>query len=960
MKKQGLGIVVRSALIFVVAIILVVGIVNPVFGYESPGHNESLETRSDGKKDYLIGFYREPGRMEVNMVELLGGEIFRQFEFIDVIAATMTPEAASKLAGDRSVKYIEIDAPVYATNQDVPWGIERVFGNESYEFDTWNYTRGDGVAVAILDSGISINHEDLHSQILGGINTLQGARPDNYNDGHGHGTHVAGTVAAIDNDLGVVGVGPEIGLYAVKVMDDQGRGTWSSVAAGIEWTVEQNIPLLNMSLGGADGQTLRDACNAAHAAGHLLVAAAGNSGNYSGTGNNVVYPAGYDNVIAVAASDRNDNRSFFSSTGPQVELIAPGQGILSTWVFNTYTAASGTSMASPHVAGVAALTWAANPDLTHEEVRALLQDTAEDLNLPANHQGLGMVRADLAVRAALDSVEPAIGSIEGVVAGEGDVVLEGASVVVEGTDLAVTTDSDGYYHLEDVPAGEHDVSVTAEGYHERTITVTVEKDATTSQNFLLDRIIPAYTIVATSGSGGEIKPSAAVTVYEGEDQTFMIIPDNNYIIEDVLIDDESVGAVSSYTFNNVTSDHTIHADFTSTDAYTVSGRVTDQDGEALAGVSVVLEETGLSAVTGSDGSYQIPGVLEGTYMITAAKDGYNSASTEVTVSEDLSGVDFTLTSKAGNIYTIMSTAGEGGEIEPSAAVAVYAGESQSFTISPDRGYVISEVLVDDASVGAVDSYTFENVYSDHTIHADFEVTPTYKIKGRVTDSDGDPLERAVLVLHKRWLIAITEADGTYEFSGLKEGTYKVSALMNDYEIKTREITISEDTSDLDFVLTKREESTYTITSSAGSGGQISPSKQVNVKAGESITFDIKPNAGYIIGDVLVDGESVNPVESYTFDDVKSDHAIQAEFAATSTYSLMGFFNIFIYNVQEIAFDRPEGSLYHLLNDNEGFNSLFTAQEDSLDLNTFQEAFNKEEMVAIYKELLPLLTAIENK
>ena len=186
-------------------------------------------------------------------------------------------------------------------------------------------------------------------------------------------------------------------------MSDEGRGTISSVVAGIEWAVEQGIAVMNMSLGSKAGsETLREACDRAYERGHLLVAAAGNAGEPSGEGEDVIYPAAYSSVIAVAASDVLDRRADFSSTGPEVELIAPGVDVDSTWPGDEYHEAKGTSAAAPHVAGVAALVWAANPDLTNVQVRQVLRDTAEDLGLDANHQGYGLVRADSAVARAPD------------------------------------------------------------------------------------------------------------------------------------------------------------------------------------------------------------------------------------------------------------------------------------------------------------------------------------------------------------------------------------------------------------------------------------------------------------------------------------------------------------------------------------------------------------------------------
>ena len=170
---------------------------------------------SSEKIDVLIGFHQAPGYSEQNMVRAYGGEIYREFTIVNVIAARMTPQAVDALAQNPRVRYVEPDSPVYAFSQTVPWGIDRVFGDESYYFPTWDITKGSGIAVAVLDTGIEESHEDL--TVLGGTNTIDGTHWGA--DGHGHGTHVAGTVAALDNKVGVVGVGPQIGLYAVKVLD---------------------------------------------------------------------------------------------------------------------------------------------------------------------------------------------------------------------------------------------------------------------------------------------------------------------------------------------------------------------------------------------------------------------------------------------------------------------------------------------------------------------------------------------------------------------------------------------------------------------------------------------------------------------------------------------------------------------------------------------------------------------
>ncbi len=399
-KSLGKGLVI----LLVVTMLFSLGAVNLSTAQALPGPDDTVFSSTNEKVDVLIGFYQTPGPSERTLVRAHGGEIYRQFTIVDTIAATMTLQAADALTQNSSVRYVEPDGPVHALDQTVPWGIDRVFGDEEYKFATWDDSTGVGMAVAIIDTGIDEVHEDL-PELLGGVNTIDDTHWGD--DGSGHGTHVAGTVAALDNDMGVVGVAPKADLYAVKVLDDGGSGTISSVVKGIEWANEQEIPVMNMSLGTADHyQTLQDACDSAYSTGHLLVAAAGNSGNPPGRGESVGYPAAYNSVIAVAASTNNDNRASFSSTGPEVEIIAPGSSILSTTPGNSYETNSGTSMASPHVAGAAALAWAGNSDLTNAEIREILQDTAEDLGLSSNHQGYGMVRADWAVSAVLDVEKP--------------------------------------------------------------------------------------------------------------------------------------------------------------------------------------------------------------------------------------------------------------------------------------------------------------------------------------------------------------------------------------------------------------------------------------------------------------------------------------------------------------------------------------------------------------------------
>jgi subtilisin len=342
----------------------------------------------------LLGF---EGPLSVSRMGVMGRglvgqglEVVHSFRLMPVMAIrSPLGETASGSLDLPGLSFVEPNGQVLAL-ETVPWGVERVGAPAVQRQFT-----GVGVSVAILDTGIDSRHEDL--RVLGGASFVGG----DHEDRNGHGTHVAGTVAGLGTRRGVVGVAPGARLYAVKVLDDQGVGTWLSVARGIEWAVRNNLRVLNLSLGSPQAsRTLELACQEAEDAGLLLVGAAGNSGDPGGAESSVNYPAAFEQVVAVAASDRANRRAPWSSTGRQVELIAPGTDILSTTPGNRYTQLSGTSMACPHVSGSAALVWSAAPELSARQVRQILGATAENLGMNRDAQGRGLVRVDRAVEEA--------------------------------------------------------------------------------------------------------------------------------------------------------------------------------------------------------------------------------------------------------------------------------------------------------------------------------------------------------------------------------------------------------------------------------------------------------------------------------------------------------------------------------------------------------------------------------
>ncbi|MFC1679417.1 S8 family peptidase [Elusimicrobiota bacterium] len=267
------------------------------------------------------------------------------------------------------------------TDEKVLWGIKRVKAPS-----IWQTTTGKGVKVAIIDTGIDYTHPDIAPNYVGGYNAVD-PEADPMDD-HGHGTHVAGTIGAAAAEM-VVGVAPRASLYGVKVLDANGGGSYATIIAGIQWAVENRMDVVNMSLGGPSIEALEEAVKKAAEAGVVIVAAAGNDPNAS-----VSAPARYPETIAVSASTFEDELAFFSTTGPEIDFIAPGHEIDSCWIGGQVARLSGTSMASPHVAGLAALAVSMGAKGV-DEVRTKLRQAAVELpELSATDQGYGMIEAD--------------------------------------------------------------------------------------------------------------------------------------------------------------------------------------------------------------------------------------------------------------------------------------------------------------------------------------------------------------------------------------------------------------------------------------------------------------------------------------------------------------------------------------------------------------------------------------
>lgn len=312
-------------------------------------------------------------------------------------SARMPAVVADLLAQDPRVAYVQKDEVVQISAQTVPTGVNRADADASPTANINGTDERVDVDVAVIDTGADLTHPDLNvytagKKSCGLLNILSGAR-----DGHGHGTHVSGTIGALDNGDGVVGMAPGARIWPVKVLSDSGFGLTSDIVCGIDYVTAHadEIEVANMSLGGAgaddgncgntDGDAQHQAICRAVAAGITFVVAAGNDAADSAGS----VPASYDEVITVSAladfdgvpggaaastcrADQDDTIADFSNYGADVDIIAPGTCILSTWKQGGYSTISGTSMASPHVAGAAALYKATHPGASPADVKAAL------------------------------------------------------------------------------------------------------------------------------------------------------------------------------------------------------------------------------------------------------------------------------------------------------------------------------------------------------------------------------------------------------------------------------------------------------------------------------------------------------------------------------------------------------------------------------------------------------------
>ncbi|MEK7664668.1 MAG: S8 family serine peptidase [Patescibacteria group bacterium] len=332
-------------------------------------------------------------------------------------ALNNTSQTIYKGSGNPSLP-VDTSKPMGAGNNDADVDFEEAWNDFSaFAFST--------AVVAVIDSGIDETHLDLKNKIWKNLGEIIGNRKDDDGNGfvddvwgwdfvrndnaphdkYGHGTHVSGIASAeTNNGNGIAGIGfsNTIRIMPIQVLNDQGSGFTSNVAKGIRYAADNGAKVINLSLGGSNSTTLKNAIDYAFSKGMVIVAAAGN--NYGGA---VIYPAAYENVIAVSATNYNDQIAGFSSVGPEVDVAAPGENVFSTFPSYKFTigtkygraryydVGSGTSMAAPQVTGLAGLLFAQDPNRNNATVRSIIQNTVDDLGNTGLDNNFGYGRINI-------------------------------------------------------------------------------------------------------------------------------------------------------------------------------------------------------------------------------------------------------------------------------------------------------------------------------------------------------------------------------------------------------------------------------------------------------------------------------------------------------------------------------------------------------------------------------------
>ncbi|MEX2012843.1 MAG: S8 family peptidase [Candidatus Levyibacteriota bacterium] len=347
--------------------------------YRRISQESSIPVGTSSTEEILVGFRPEVSSGRRDFIHQQNrASIKRNIQQIDthvvkVPAGATVSEIIDTYRALPEVEYAEPNflAKAFLTPNDPlfndQWNLKKILAEDSYDV-----VKGGFGPIAIIDTGVDGTHTDLSGLVLEGYNTID--ENTNTSDDHGHGTHVAGVASAqTDNANGIASISYQSSILPVKVLKSDGTGTYDDLSEGIIYAADKGARLVNLSLGGSsDSTTLKRAVEYAQARGSILVAAAGNNGNDA-----PVYPAAYSGVLAVSASDQNDNLASFSSYGNNIFVSSPGVSITSSVPGNSYNKYSGTSMSAPHLAGLLVLALSAKPSLSNSELIDQVKNNAE-------------------------------------------------------------------------------------------------------------------------------------------------------------------------------------------------------------------------------------------------------------------------------------------------------------------------------------------------------------------------------------------------------------------------------------------------------------------------------------------------------------------------------------------------------------------------------------------------------
>ncbi len=449
----------------------------------------------------------------------------------------------------------------------------------------------------------------------------------------------------------------------------------------------------------------------------------------------------------------------------------------------------------------------------------------------------------------------------------GSISPSGAISVSDGGSQTFTMSPNSGYEVDTVTVnGQSKGAVTSYAFS------NVTSDQTINVTFKEIQVVQ-HTITADAGLNGEIGPSGSVLVNDGEDQSFTITPDSGYEVDDVTVDDQSEGAVTSYDFTNVTDDHTISVTFkevASSTHYIV----------ASAGTGGSITPSG--SVPVNDGAAQIftMAPISGYVVEDVEVDGQSKGvmtSYDFTNVTDDHTISVTFKEASSATHYIVASAGTGGSITPSGSVPVNEGATQMFTMTPISGYVVEDVKVNGQSIGAVTSHTFDSVTADALISVTFkEASTTQYIIAATAESGGN--------ISPSGTVMVNEGE-SQTFTMIPDDGYMV------YDVKVDGISMGTQTSYTFPSVTSHHiirvsfkiigGTQYTINASAGLNGSITPPGAVTVNEGEAKTFTMIPADGYVVEDVKVDDQSVGAVNTYPFASVNADHTIHVTFKVST-------------------------------------------------------------------------------